>query len=106
MSEPRATDIAIVGMACRLPGGINGPEALWQTLEAGRDVVGEIESNRFAVELYGNPRPGEPGKSYTWRAGTVDGLDRFDAEFFQISPREAGPVDPWQPPSTLAHTTK
>lgn len=96
MRSESAGDIAIVGMSCRLPGGVHSPEELWSLLVAEGDAIGEIGDDRWSKDLLYNPRPEEPGKSYTWRAGTVDGLRAFDSEFFRVSPREAGQLDPQQ----------
>ena len=89
------SDIAIVGMACRFPGA-SSLEAFWQILHEGRDVVGEINDDRWSTDYYYHPNPTQPGKSYTWSAGLLSGVDRFDAQFFGISPREAAQMDPQQ----------
>ena len=88
--------IAIVGMACRFPGGASSPEAFWQCLAEGRDLVGQIDERRWGTEYYYHPNPRTPGRSYTWAAGVLDDIDRFDAAFFGISPREAAEMDPQQ----------
>ncbi len=90
------SDVAIVGVACRLPGGVTDPAGFWEVLAGGRDMIGEVGPDRWAVDLFGNPRPGEPGKSYTWRAGLLDDQRSFDPAFFGISPREAAEIDPQQ----------
>jgi acyl transferase domain-containing protein/NADPH:quinone reductase-like Zn-dependent oxidoreductase/acyl carrier protein/short-subunit dehydrogenase len=87
--------IAIVGAACRLPGAA-GLAAFWDVLSSGRDAVTEIPDGRWSKEFYYHPNPAERGKSYTWAAGVIDGVDRFDAAFFGISPREADQIDPQQ----------
>ncbi|MFH8371712.1 type I polyketide synthase [Streptomyces sp. NPDC018031] len=82
--------IAVVGMACRLPGA-TGPERFWtDVLLPGRDAVGEAPEGRWTHEG-GDPRPGHPD-----RAGWLDRVDTFDAEFFGIPPREATAMDPQQ----------
>jgi acyl transferase domain-containing protein/NADPH:quinone reductase-like Zn-dependent oxidoreductase/acyl carrier protein/SAM-dependent methyltransferase len=86
--------IAIIGIGCRFPGGINHPEALWKLLVEGREAVGEVPPDRWSVERYYDPEPGLAGKSITRRGGFVDGIDQFDPQFFGISPREAPYVDP------------
>ena len=88
--------IAIVGMACRFPGGASSPGTFWDCLAQGRDLVGEIDERRFGTEYYYHPNPQAPGRSYTWSAGVLDDIDRFDAAFFGISPREAEEMDPQQ----------
>jgi len=65
-------------------------------LRSGRDVVGEVDAGRWNTEYYYHGNPQEPGKSYTFSAGLVDGIDAFDAQFFGISPREAAQMDPQQ----------
>ena len=87
--------IAIIGAACRLPGAKNLVQ-FWDVLSSGRDAVTEIPDQRWSKEFYYNPNPAERGKSYTWAAGVIDDIDRFDAAFFGISPREAEQIDPQQ----------
>ena len=90
-----ADAIAIVGVACRFPGA-NNPQQFWDLLSSGRDAVTEIPDERWSKAYYYHPRRGQPGKSYTWAAGVVDDVDRFDAGFFGISPREIRQMDPQQ----------
>jgi phthiocerol/phenolphthiocerol synthesis type-I polyketide synthase C len=65
-------------------------------LSSGRDAVTEIPDERWSKSYYFHPRRSQPGKSYTWAAGVLDQIDRFDAAFFGISPREARQMDPQQ----------
>ncbi|MBE9049170.1 acyltransferase domain-containing protein [Nostocales cyanobacterium LEGE 11386] len=88
--------IAIIGMSCRFPGGANTPEAYWHLLHNGMDAIAEIPSNRWDVEAYYHPNPGTPGKMYTRYGAFLDDVDKFDPEFFEISPREAKSIDPQQ----------
>ena len=87
--------IAIIGMACRLPGA-DSPEALWQLLQEGRETVGEIPAERWDAQAFYDPDPATPGKMVTRRGGFLSGVDLFDAEFFGISSAEAAAMDPQQ----------
>jgi len=92
---PPATPIAIVGAACRLPGAPD-PDALWSLLAAGRDAVTSVPEDRFPHAAFLHPRRGEPGRSYTFAAGTLGDVHGFDAAAFGLSPREAAEMDPQQ----------
>ncbi|MER5886561.1 SDR family NAD(P)-dependent oxidoreductase [Streptomyces sp. NPDC001941] len=87
--------IAIISMACRLPGGIDTPEAFWELLSSGGDAVGPLPSRWDGLGVY-DPDPEAVGKSYAREGGFIDGIEGFDAPFFGISPREAVSMDPQQ----------
>jgi phthiocerol/phenolphthiocerol synthesis type-I polyketide synthase C len=87
--------IAIVGASCRFPGAAD-LETFWQLLESGRDAVSEVDEERWSTRFYYHPSRGQPGKSYTWAAGLIGDVDRFEPSFFGISPREAVQMDPQQ----------
>ncbi len=93
MVEPA---IAIVGMSFRFPGDLSSEDAFWQALVDGRDLVTEIDADRWATDTLYHPRRSEPGRSVTFSAGVLSRLDQFDAAFFGISPREATHLDPQQ----------
>ena len=88
--------IAIVGVSCRFPGGVDDLEGLWSLLSEGREAVGAPPPDRFDVERYWDANQLRPGKSYTFAGGYLDDIAGFDADFFGISPREAACVDPQQ----------
>jgi acyl transferase domain-containing protein/acyl carrier protein len=88
--------IAIVGMACRFPGGANSPDEYWDILKNAKDVVTQIDDKRFGTDFYRHSDKKAQGKSYTFAAGKLENIDHFDASFFGISPREAAQMDPQQ----------
>src|SRR5579884_1449052 len=88
------TPVAIIGMACRLPGGIDSPELLWETLLRGADMVTEVPPERWDADEYYDPEPGVPGRSVTKWGAFIDDVGGFDADFFGISEAEATAIDP------------
>src|ERR1043166_6819872 len=86
--------IAIIGIGCRFPGGVNDAESFWKLLLERKDAVSEVPADRWNVERYYDPEPGIAGKTFAQRAGLLGQLDKFDPQFFGISPREAPYVDP------------
>ncbi len=92
----RREPIAIVGMSCRFPGGVDSAASLWALLRSGTDAVGEIPRDRWDADAYYDPSPSAPGKTYVREGGFLDSVDRFEPQFFGISPREANSLDPQQ----------
>lgn len=88
------TPIAVIGMACRLPGGIDSPEQLWEALLRGDDLVTEIPPDRWDADEYYDPEPGVPGRSVSRWGAFIDDVAGFDPEFFGINEREATAMDP------------
>ncbi|MEU7723633.1 type I polyketide synthase, partial [Streptomyces tibetensis] len=97
VDERAREPIAIVGMACRLPGGVRGPEDLWELLRSETDAVSPAPSDRgWDVTAMYSPDPDRPGTTYCREGGFVRGVDRFDPGLFGISPNEALAMDPQQ----------
>ncbi|WP_232390432.1 type I polyketide synthase [Streptomyces albireticuli] len=84
----------MVGIGLRLPGGIRTLDSLWAALVDGRDLVGEITSDRFSADAFVADGPARAGKSYTAAAALLDDVVSFDADYFGISPKEAARIDP------------
>jgi len=91
----RTEPIAIVGMACRLPGAAT-PEEFWRLLRDGVDAIREVPPDRWDADALYDPDPDAPGLIATRWGGFLDGLDRFDPQLFGIAPREARSLDPQQ----------
>ncbi|CAM3417636.1 type I polyketide synthase [Parendozoicomonas haliclonae] len=88
----RLDDIAVISMACRLPGGVDSPEQLWQQLMAGEESVSEVPASRWSNDdWYG---PGQPGKICNRRGGFLDDIEQFDPQAFGISEEEAPFIAP------------
>jgi polyketide synthase 12 len=89
--------IAILGIGCRFPGGVNSPDDLWELLSAERETVSDFPTDRgWNLDALFGPDPDAPGATYVRAASFVDNVGDFDAAFFGISPREAQAMDPQQ----------
>ncbi|WP_301124859.1 type I polyketide synthase [Streptomyces cacaoi] len=100
-ADPDAADdpVVIVGMACRLPGGVRSPEDLWRLVLDGGEGIADFPTDRgwdLDALLGDGGQDGGQGRSATSKGGFLDGIADFDADFFGISPREALAMDPQQ----------
>jgi acyl transferase domain-containing protein/NAD(P)-dependent dehydrogenase (short-subunit alcohol dehydrogenase family)/acyl carrier protein len=90
-------DIAIVGIGCRFPGGVETPSQFWDLLVTGRDGIVDMPEGRWDVRRFCDPDPAQPGRVYVARGGFLQqDIRLFDPLFFGISPREADMLDPQQ----------
>lgn len=86
-SQNQQFDVAIVGMSCRFPGGIDSPESFWEYLQSGRNGIEKIPFERWDYRLYEQVGTNSYG-------GFIKNVDQFDADFFKLTPREARLIDP------------
>jgi len=91
-----AEPIAVIGIGCRLPGGITGPEEYWQFLDSGADGVTVVPPDRWDAEAFYDEDPMAPGRMPTKWGAFLSDVEGFDADFFGVSPREAVAMDPQQ----------
>ena len=95
LEQARSEPIAVIGMACRLPGGADSADAYWRLLQAGTDAVCEVPADRWNIDAYYDPDPAAAGKMCTRSGGYLrEPIDLFDPQFFGVSPREAVTMDP------------
>jgi polyketide synthase 12 len=95
MADRAREPIAIIGMSCRFPGGVTGPEELWRLVEDGVDAVRDFPDDR-GWQLDALDRRRRAGADYARKGGFIAEVPLFDADFFGISPREALAMDPQQ----------
>jgi len=96
LKRERTEAVAIIGMACKFPGGADTPEAFWQLLASGKDATSEIPRDRWDADAYYDADPATAGKMATRRGGFLRDGDLFDCQFFGISPKAAQLMDPQQ----------
>ncbi len=96
MEREKFEPIAIVGMSCRLPGGVNTPETFWKLLQGKTDAISEVPDDRWSIDAYYDAEAETPGKMVSRYGGFVPHLYDFDASFFRVAPREALTLDPQQ----------
>lgn len=91
-----AEPIAVIGMACRFPGGADSPAAFWELLQEARDATSEVPPDRWDIDAYFDPDPDAPARMSARNGGFLSRVGEFDAAFFGIAPREALTMDPQQ----------
>ena len=99
IAEKASTEpIAVVGMGCRFPGGVNNPEQFWDLLCAGRSGIVRVPAERWDADIFFTDDHTVPGTICSREGGFLSSWqpDEFDADFFSISPREAAAMDPQQ----------
>jgi polyketide synthase 5 len=94
LDQTRVTPVAVIGMGCRLPGGIDSPELLWEALLRGDDLITEVPADRWDVDEFYDPEPGVPGRTVCKWGAFLDDVADFDPEFFGITEKEATAMDP------------
>lgn len=76
--------IAVIGIGCRFPGGVNDPDSYWQLLKTGKDPITLVPSERWDVDAFYDPDPNAVGKTYTRWGGFLDQVDQFDPDFLAL----------------------
>ncbi|KAF2646001.1 equisetin synthetase [Massarina eburnea CBS 473.64] len=97
MSAQQREPIAIIGSACRFPGGCNTPSSLWELLREPRDILQKVPEERFNIDAFYHPDPSHHGTTNVQESYFLDeNVGHFDANFFNISANEAEIMDPQQ----------
>lgn len=96
LEQAKTEPIAIIGMGCRLPGGVETPEDFWSLLHQGIDAITEVPLDRWNLSEYYDPDPEASGKMYTRHGGFIQQLKEFDPHFFGIAAKEVLSLDPQQ----------
>ena len=93
-TKDKHEEVAIIGMSCRFPGGAINPDLYWNVLKNGKDVIEEIPKERWDNNSIYDSDTNALGHSYARHGGFLKDIDKFDNEFFRISPIEAESIDP------------
>jgi 6-methylsalicylic acid synthase len=96
VAGPRPEPIAVIGMGCRLPGGVTSPAEFWTMLLDGRDAVSEVPPERWEDYVQASPENAATLRGTTRAGSFLDDIAGFDAAFFGVVPREAELMDPQQ----------
>lgn len=94
---PKLEPVAIVGIGCRFPGGVSDPRGLWDLLASKTDAIVDVPQDRWNADAFYDADPATPGRMNVRQGGFLQSrVDRFDAGFFGMTPREAAALDPQQ----------
>jgi amino acid adenylation domain-containing protein/non-ribosomal peptide synthase protein (TIGR01720 family) len=96
VNQPKDNRIAVVGIGCRFPGGVDSPESFWKLLTEKGSGITDIPKDRWDIAEFYSTDHDEPGKMYTRKGGFIEQVDQFDPLFFGIAPGEAAGMDPQQ----------
>src|SRR4051794_7048616 len=96
LAETQREPLAVVGIGCRFPGGIDSPAALWTALLDGVDAICDVPEDRWKHSRFHDVNPEKAGSIRNARGGFIEGVDQFDAEHFGYFPTEAQRIDPQQ----------
>ena len=96
LERVRTEPVAIIGIGCRYPGGVCGPESFWELVSSGRDAISRVPGDRWDADALYDRDPKARGRICTREGGFLDQVDQFDSWFFGISPKEAAGMDPQQ----------
>jgi acyl transferase domain-containing protein/acyl carrier protein len=96
LKQARSEPIAVIGIGCRYPGGVQDADGFWRLLRDRTDAIREVPPDRWDIESFYDADPDAPGKIATRYGGFLDHLDQFDPYFFGMAPREAASLDPQQ----------
>ena len=88
--------LAVIGIGCRLPGGLNSPQELWEGLLKGINAIREVPEDRWKHSRFHDTNPEKMGCIKNAKGGFIDNVDKFDADFFGYFPTEAQRQDPQQ----------
>ncbi len=96
LDRPQREPLAVIGIGCRLPGGIDSPAAFWDALLRGFNAIRDVPDDRWKHSRFHDTNPEKSGCIRNAKGGFIDGVDLFDAEFFGYFPTEAQRMDPQQ----------
>ncbi|MBI1390262.1 MAG: SDR family NAD(P)-dependent oxidoreductase [bacterium] len=93
-NESLTEPVAVIGAACRFPGSVDCLDSYWRFLKDGVDAIDEVPADRWDINAFYDSDPAATGRVYCRQGGYLREIDRFDAEFFGVAPREAKCMDP------------